>query len=197
MGRPADPARRGRTLARATDYVLAHGLAGLSLRPLAAALGTSPRMLLYDFGSKEELVAAVLAEARRRGAARLAEHRAAPGEGARERLRGIWAWISADERAPFVRLFFEVHAEGLVHPETYPGQGEAVTDWFQTLGAAFGSVSAGPGDTVTPTLVMAVLRGLLFDLTATGDRDRADRALERFAELLHHGAPPHAPEPGG
>ena len=78
MGRPADPARRERTLARATDYVLAHGLAGLSLRPLAAALDTSPRMLLYDFGSKQELVAAVLAEARRRGAVRLADHRPAP-----------------------------------------------------------------------------------------------------------------------
>lgn len=59
---------------RATDYVLARGLAGLSLRPLAAALDTSPRMLLYDFGSKQELVSAVLAEARRRGATRLAEN---------------------------------------------------------------------------------------------------------------------------
>ncbi|MFJ2864416.1 hypothetical protein [Kitasatospora sp. NPDC087314] len=119
------------------------GLAGLSLRPLAAALGTSPRMLLYDFGSKQEL-----------------------------------------ERAPFVRLFFEVHADGLVHPETYPDQGEAITDWFDTLGATFRDVCTGPDDTVTPTVVMAVVRGLLFDLTATGDRDRTDRALERFAELL-------------
>ena len=42
----------------ATDYVLEHGLIGLSLRPLAAELGTSDRMLLYHFGSKDELVAA-------------------------------------------------------------------------------------------------------------------------------------------
>ncbi|MCX4744315.1 TetR/AcrR family transcriptional regulator [Kitasatospora sp. NBC_01287] len=186
MGRPADPARRERTLARATDYVLCHGLAGLSLRPLAAALDTSPRMLLYDFGSKQELVAAVLAEARRRGAGRLAEQ-LPPGTGtgsARERLRAIWEWISADERLPFVRLFFEVHADGLVHPENYPGQGEAITDWFDTLGATFRDVSTGPDDTVTSTLVMAVVRGLLFDLTVTGDRQRTDGALDRFAELL-------------
>ena len=44
----------------ATDYVLEHGLIGLSLRPLAAALGTSDRMLIYHFGSKDELIAAVL-----------------------------------------------------------------------------------------------------------------------------------------
>jgi AcrR family transcriptional regulator len=184
VGRPADPARRGRTLARATDYVLVHGLAGLSLRPLAAALDTSPRMLLYDFGSKQELVAAVLAEARRRGAVRLAENLPPDTGSARERLRGIWSWISAAERAPFVRLFFEVHADGLVHPESYPDQGAAITDWFDTLGATFRDVSNGPDDSVTPTLVMAVVRGLLFDLTTTGDRHRTDRALDRFAELL-------------
>ncbi|MFD8751033.1 TetR family transcriptional regulator [Kitasatospora sp. NPDC059577] len=184
MARPADPARRERTLARATDHVLAHGLAGLSLRPLAAALDTSPRMLLYDFGSKQELVAAVLAEARRRGAARLTGC-PPPGTGTpAQRLRGIWTWLSAPERAPFVRLFFEVHADGLAHPEHYPDRARAITDWFDTLSAAFRDVADGEDDTATPTLVMAVLRGLLFDLTTTGDRDRADRALERFARLL-------------
>ncbi|MFG3053963.1 TetR/AcrR family transcriptional regulator [Kitasatospora sp. NPDC048239] len=186
MGRPPDPARRERTLARATDYVLAHGLAGLSLRPLAAALDTSPRMLLYDFGSKQELVAAVLAEARRRGAARLADNLPSEAACPEARLRGIWAWISAPERTPYVRLIFEVHADGLAHPENYPDQAEAITDWFTTLGAASRDVAADPDGTVTPTLVMAVLRGLLFDLTTTGDRHRADRALDRFCELLRH-----------
>ncbi|KUL37494.1 hypothetical protein ADL22_21280 [Streptomyces sp. NRRL F-4489] len=172
-------------MARATDYVLAHGLAGLSLRPLAAALDTSPRMLLYDFGSKQELVAAVLAEARRRGAARLAESLPAEAASPEDHLRAIWAWISAPERAPFVRLFFEVHADGLAHPENYPDQAEAITDWFPTLGAAFRDITtAGPDATVAPTLIMAVIRGLLFDLTTTGDRHRTDRALDRFCELL-------------
>ncbi|MER7754472.1 TetR/AcrR family transcriptional regulator [Kitasatospora sp. NPDC097643] len=191
MGRPPDAGRRERTLARATDYVLAHGLAGLSLRPLAAALDTSPRMLLYDFGSKQELVAAVLAEARRRGAARLACGPASPvsrpasqAASPAQRLRGIWVWMSAPERAPFVRLFFEVHADLLAHPENYPDQAGAVTDWFETLGALFADVTTGPDDTATPTLVMAVVRGLLFDLTTTGDRERIGAALERFAELL-------------
>ncbi|MFD5559483.1 TetR family transcriptional regulator [Kitasatospora griseola] len=184
MGRPPDPARREATLARATDYVLAHGLAGLSLRPLAAALDTSPRMLLYDFGSKQELVVAVLAEARRRGATRLAGRLPATAASPEEHLRAVWAWISAPERAPFVRLFFEVHADGLTHPEHYPDRAEAITGWFDTLGATLRGITTGPDDTVTPTLVMAVVRGLLFDLTTTGDRDRTDRALDRFCELL-------------
>jgi len=143
-------------------------------------------MLLYDFGSKQELVAAVLAEARRRGATRLAENLPAQAACPEEHLRGIWAWISTPERAPYVRLIFEVHADGLTHPENHPNQAEAITDWFNTLGATFRDITTGPDDTVTPTLIMAVIRGLLFDLTITGDRHRTDHALDRFCELLRH-----------
>lgn len=57
---PQDLDRRGELLAGAVDYVLAHGLTGLSLRPLAAALDTSDRMVLYYFGTRDELVAEVL-----------------------------------------------------------------------------------------------------------------------------------------
>ncbi|MGK5638835.1 TetR/AcrR family transcriptional regulator [Streptomyces sp. URMC 126] len=184
MARPTDPDRRERVLARAADHVLEHGLAGLSLRPLAAALDTSPRMLLYDFGSKRELVSAILAEARRRGAARVAGELVPETASPEERLRALWAWISAPERVPFVRLFFEVHADAVAHPENYPELAGVVTDWFGTLGATFRDVTEGPGDTVTPTVIMAFVRGLLLDLAVTGDRDRADRAVDRFAGLL-------------
>ncbi|GAB7029183.1 hypothetical protein AB0G35_12770 [Streptomyces sp. NPDC021749] len=136
--------------------------------------------------AKQQLVSAVLAEARRRGATRLAENLPAEAASPEEHLRGIWAWISAPERAPFVRLFFEVHADGLAHPENYPDQAEAITDWFHALGATFRDITTGPDDTVTPTLVMAVIRGLLFDLTTTRDRGRTDLALDRFCALLRH-----------
>src|ERR1051326_8008687 len=103
MARPSDPERRGKTLAQAADYVLEHGLEGLSLRPLAAALGTSPRMLLYDFGSKETLVDEILAEIRRREERLISERqidfRGAPGEA----LTAVWDWVSAEERAPLDR----------------------------------------------------------------------------------------------
>ena len=55
-----DPARRAALAEAATDYALEHGLIGLSLRPLAAAIGTSDRMLLYHFADKDDLVATVL-----------------------------------------------------------------------------------------------------------------------------------------
>jgi AcrR family transcriptional regulator len=182
MPRPPDPERRARTLARATDYVLEHGLAGLSLRPLASALRTSPRMLLYDFGSKERLIAEVLAEARRREAELLVDYRTIPGASEAETLRLVWDWISADERKPFLRLFFEVYVDAVTHPNKYPGgAGPMVTDWLEVARETWSSVGA---DSATATLLIAVVRGLLLDRLAATDPGRTDDALARFAELL-------------
>jgi AcrR family transcriptional regulator len=182
VARPADPQRRAKTLAKATEYVLEHGIAGLSLRPLAAALGTSTRMLLYDFESKEKLIAAILAEARRREAALLTEHATAVAS-PEDLLHDVWSWISAPERRPFLRLFFEVYLDAITHGST---EGKAmVTDWLSTVGAA---LSPGDDDPATATLVIAVVRGLLLDALATGDHDRVDAALDRFTDLLSRGS---------
>jgi AcrR family transcriptional regulator len=42
------------------DHVLVHGLSVATLRPLAAAAGTSDRMLIYHYGSKDALMARLL-----------------------------------------------------------------------------------------------------------------------------------------
>ncbi len=57
-------ARRAELLDACYAYLLSHGLTGLSLRPLAAATGTSPRVLLYLFGSKDGLLRELLSRAR-------------------------------------------------------------------------------------------------------------------------------------
>jgi AcrR family transcriptional regulator len=190
MARPVDPDRRGKTLAAVTDYVLDHGLAGLSLRPLAAALGTSTRMLLYDFASKADLILEVLAEVRHRETSLLAEHLNMTAATGPDLVRTVWAWISAEERAPFLRLFFEVYVDAMTHPDVYNERHRAmVTEWLDQLGAAFGSSRAGKADTTTATLAIAVVRGLLLDRLNTGDDQRTDQALERFALLLERPDP--------
>ena len=64
MTRVSVPERRAKLLDEIVDYILSNGLAGLSLRPLAAGVDTSPRMLLYFFGSKEQLIFEALAQIR-------------------------------------------------------------------------------------------------------------------------------------
>jgi AcrR family transcriptional regulator len=180
LARPPDPERRSRTLAKAADYVLAHGLEGLSLRPLAAALGTSPRMLLYDFESKEALIDAVLAEIRRREERLIAEERIDFRGDPAEALAAVWRWVSADERAPFMRLFFETYVDALRRPEAHrEGARPLVRDWVDFLGRDEVGI-----DETTATLMIAIVRGLLLDRLAAADPERTDRALTRFAELV-------------
>jgi AcrR family transcriptional regulator len=168
MARPIDPNRRVAVLAKAADYVLERGLAGLSLRPLAKALDTSPRMLLYDFESKERLIHAVLAEIRRREASLL--------ESEVHTLEDVWAWIATPEREPFLRLFFEVYVAGLAKGEAEP----LVRDWLDFLRTSWHPRV----DEATATLMVAVVRGLLLDRLATGDKRRTDDALRLFSARL-------------
>src|SRR5712671_4570917 len=113
MGRKPDPQRRAALLAAFADYVLEHGLADLSLRPAAAALDTSPRMLLYHFGSKEELVVEAIAAIRARQTAFFAHEvaravRRSPGRPF-DTLGRMWRWYTLEKNEAYSRLFYEVY----------------------------------------------------------------------------------------
>lgn len=186
MPRKPDPERRSELLAAATEHVLDHGMASLSLRPLARALSTSPRMLLYHFGSKEQLVSEILAAARVRQAQLTTEWIAdQPDLGPAELLRRFWRW-QIQEHQPFLRLFFEVYGLALQQPTRFPGFPEdAVNDWLPFIQAALERV--GVPDTqarIAATVVIAGYRGLLLDALATGDLKRATAALEFFLDAL-------------
>src|SRR5690348_12106555 len=94
-------------LAKVMDAVARDGLADRSLREIAASAGTSHRMLIYHFGSREGLLAAIVAamEAQQRAALP-----AMAGGTPREVMTGLWRQVSSPELRPFVRLFFEVFA---------------------------------------------------------------------------------------
>ena len=182
MPRAPDPERRAALLAAATEHVLEHGMGNLSLRPLARALATSPRMLLYHFGSKEQLVTEVLAAARMRQAELTAAWASGqPDQSPAQLLRRFWHW-QIDEHRPFLRLFFEVYALALQDSERFPGlPRDAVESWLplvaDTLRAAGVPQRQAP---VAATAVIAAYRGLLLDVLATDDAKRTTAALDVF-----------------
>ncbi|GAA3818713.1 TetR/AcrR family transcriptional regulator [Nocardioides panacisoli] len=112
-----DQRRREEWTGAATDYALEHGLIGLSLRPLAAALGTSDRMLLYHFGSKDHLVADVLRESNDRAIEALAVLPASAGP--RRAVGDLWDAVRAPQVLPCTRLYVEAAALGLLGREPY------------------------------------------------------------------------------
>jgi AcrR family transcriptional regulator len=173
--------RRDELLERAYLYALEHGVADLSLRPLATAVGSSPRVLLFLFGSKAGLVQALLARARR-DELELLERARAAGSGERDLAgvaRELWDWLAAEEHRSLLKLWVEGYGRSLIDADG-PWAGFAlatVTDWLDL----FGEVSRDPAER---TLILALLRGALLDLLATGDLPRIGAAVNRQLELL-------------
>jgi AcrR family transcriptional regulator len=112
--------------------VLEHGLIGLSLRPLAAALGTSDRMLLYHFGTKDEVVAALLRDSNDRAVAQITE--LSPSGDMRSAVHDLWAAVCAPTVRPCVRLYVEASALGLLGREPYASVvRESNATWMDAL----------------------------------------------------------------
>lgn len=180
-------AREVELLEKSYAYVLEHGLSDLSLRPLAAAVGSSPRVLLFLFSSKEELVVRLLARAREDELALLS---ARPGLDLAATALAVWSWLSDPQHAPLLRLWVEAYGRSLTDPDG-PWGGfarQTVEDWLTVLAAAqpAGVRRSAPGRDQR-TLVLALLRGALLDLLATGDLRRVGAAVaEGLAELPQH-----------
>jgi AcrR family transcriptional regulator len=172
---------RRELLRRAADYVLAHGLADASLRPLAAALGTSGRMLIYYFGSKEQLVLEVLAEVRRR---KYDELRLTSGDN--DVLRRYWTWAVSAEGQRYLRLVYEVYGLSLRHPARFGDflarESEEV---LAVIESSYRSAGVPSGEAASlATYTFAALRGLELDVLASGDARRVERAFEMLEEDL-------------
>lgn len=176
MGRVKQPEIRERLLDACTDAALAGGLPD-RLEPLSAATGTSARMLLYHFGTKEALLRAVLHRARTRQRQQFeALLRVQPDEDYRTTLSRAWAGMTGPAGRPFLAMFGRLREDAA--QQLWPGfRREATTDWLAPLEEGLGTI----GRPELATLVLAVIRGLVMDLESTGDADRVDRA---FADLL-------------
>jgi AcrR family transcriptional regulator len=157
------------------------GIADLSLRELAAAIGTSHRMLLYHFGSREGLLAAVTLAVEEAERTALRQTGAISADDARR----FWARYSDPALWPQERLFFELYAHALRgRPGTEGFLEHVVTGWLEPLTAAIVQDGVDPG--IAPAaarLSMAVTRGLLLDLLATRDTAGVTAAFELFLQL--------------
>jgi AcrR family transcriptional regulator len=173
---------RERLLAGAIQHVSQHGVGEISLRGLAAALGTSHRMLLYHFGSREALLIEVIRtveEQQRAALARILEEEAdAPPA---EIMRRMWARVADPALWPNERLFFEVYAQALQgSPHALPLLDGIVDAWVEPLAALVAPERPAAEARAEARLGVAVVRGLLLDLLATGDREAVDAAMERY-----------------
>jgi AcrR family transcriptional regulator len=196
MPRRVDPDNRLQLLDRTVDYVYERGIASLSLRPLAEALGVSPGILLYHFQSKEQLIVELLRRAGDRQRALFDRLRTEDERPAADVCREVWRVLSDAKALPLFRLFFEVYALALQDarrfPDFFPG---AVANWLVFLEQpALRDGASKVEARLRATIVLAGFRGFLLDLCATHERKRVDRAVEAWIQSLDHIPIATAPE---
>lgn len=179
-----ESSRRAALAAGATDYALAEGLIGLSLRPLAAELGTSDRMLLYHFDGKDDLVATVLRTSSDRS---VAEIRALPASrSVRSAVLDLWRAATAEQMDRCQRLYVEAAALGLLGREPYVSVvTEANERWVRAM--ADHLVASGADRRAAKravALLDATFMGLQLDLPLDPDDPAIRRVVRDVADAV-------------
>ena len=172
--------RKNELCDQALGYCLAHGISELSLRPLALQIGTSARLLIYHFGSRDGLIGEVMHEAHRRVQKSFGE--LMRGAGKKNVLRIFWDWTTDPRNSPYLRLMFEVQMLALQNPAAYARYLEGTSSsWLALIEKV---LPPSVDRRARATLCAAVIDGLLLEFLSTGDLRRTSNALDIFGSML-------------
>jgi AcrR family transcriptional regulator len=184
-----------RLLDAAIAHVTEHGVRDLTLRGLAAAIGTSHRMLIYHFGSRDGLlveVVRVVEDGTRDLYARLADEMR-PDDPQTELPRRFWHAVTEPAISRLIPLYFELYGRAVVgDPGAAPMLDGLVGAWQQPMTDMLIKFGVPAEEaTVHARLGIAVTRGLLMDYLASGDLDACTKAMDEFIDRYGaFGVPP-------
>ena len=188
MARPRNEERRRQLRAGACEYLLRVGVSAADLGEMATELGTSSRMLVHHFGSKDQLIAAAVEEAReqqRQIFRNWFDEREA--QSLASLVRALWELMQSPQAQPYLRLFSEVYALTGQQPDRFGSFSThaAVHDWLPRLERGLRAGGADDEEACAlATLVLAVQRGLLLDVLGTGELERVRSANDALLRLL-------------
>jgi AcrR family transcriptional regulator len=186
VARTVNPVRPTELLDRIADYFATHGVADLSLRPLSKAVKSSPRVLLYYFGSKEDLVLKAVARLRERQRVTYQHMKALQYQTPAEACRAIWGHMSSPQNARLFAISLEIFVLALRQPERFAEYLRgSIEDWLGFLAPPL--TRKGYSESAArayATVVVAGFRGFLLDYCATQDRQRVNGAVEMWLPTL-------------
>lgn len=172
------------------EYVLDNGVAALSLRPAALELGVSHATLLRHFGTKEDLIVAVIsgirAELMETLRHQLGDISDAPTA---EALRALWSELCRPAQRRQFLLLFEIVSIHARQPDRFAGLTQSlITDFLEPVEKNLRSHGRSRAEARTlASGFLALLRGLQLDLAISGDDSRVNAAMHRHIELISHG----------
>jgi len=182
MARTPDLEMKRELLDRVVAYLAEHGLGDMSLRPMAAALGTSPNRLVHHFGSKQELLAAALKQATKiQEDVRDSWLKRQPEMTKTTELRKWWKWLN---ESPANLALTRLGLEAVTLEATHTGlsgdvRAEQIGVWRDLIEQSLIGIGVPAAvANVEASLLKGMFTGLILDLIATGDRVRLTKALE-------------------
>ena len=179
MGRNPDSELKANLLQAVLQYLLEHSIQGLSLRPLAKAIGTNARMLIYHFGSKEQMIVQALELAQQLQLEAL-QKSPRPEANSKAELLYLWTWFSSDEFLAFGKLLFEVEVLSINGDPHYQAFATNILEgWVSFIESRFEAC-----DSTTANVIVNTFSGLLLDLLVTKDTERINASFHAFATLI-------------
>ena len=174
--------RKAMLLESLIAYLVRRGVADVSLRPMAAAVGTSARLLIFHFGSKERLLVEVLDEMQARLQRSLSDLLASePSESRTAPLRQYWDWALKDPNFAQLRVVYQLQILAAQDHKTYARYLKRNSlNWLELVQAVSKPAQRSP---MLATLIVAVFDGLFIEVMSTGDRRRASAAIDEFIAM--------------
>jgi AcrR family transcriptional regulator len=175
--------RREDLLDAIIEYMLKNGVADLSLRPLAKAVGSKARLLVYHFGSKDALITEAMIVVRDRVQQAFADMvDNGRGRTPSDIMHAFWQWTTTKQNESYLRLFFEVQGLALQKPRHYGRYLEgALTTWMEMMSNVLPPELPRAQRRALATLALSTVVGLLLDYLSSGDKKRPADALDFFA----------------
>lgn len=185
MARTADPQRRVALLAQIVDYLLDQPLATLSFRTLAAALGVSTYTLVYQFGSRAELLHEIVRAITARQNTVVDAVNAETGELERhlQNLRDSWNWVLRPRNRQLQRLEFEAAMIEAQEPGVDPITPKVFELWHSVGYKALLAIGLSDDDaSLEARIITTIMYGLQYDLIVNGDEAQTTAAFTRALE---------------
>ncbi len=189
MARTPDPIKRAALLHDVVAYLETHGVNDMSLAPMAEALGTSKRMLLYYFGDRGELLTQALDASRPRVGEMFRD--VATTDQFRDAARTLWHGLTRGDQRRSVRMLLQVLSLATTDPDTYGVYARTAVDvMLDPISEALISLGRPRADArIRATLIVSGLRGLCQDVLVTGQSRRVDAAAELLVDAVIGRAP--------
>lgn len=187
MSRRPEPGRKSELLSQILDYLLDKPLSSLTFRSVASALGVSTFTIVYQFGTRAELVADIIAAISSRQSEIEARLDANPGtlDDYYQNLITSWEWTLRPRNRQLQRLEFEASMIEVLEPSDHSYSRPLFATWLRVGRESLEAFGLSPEDAAIEARIMVdAFYGLQYDLVVNGDDDAATAAFIRLIE--HH-----------